>query len=397
MSDERGKQAERPGGPKLAAQGRGARRLSDSRLTVFGAMILLIVVTAVARLAIAAVIGLGVDESYTVSNARHLSLSYFDHPPLSFWIVWATVQLTGSEAPVVVRLPFIFLFAGTTWLMYLLTSVLFDPRAGLWAAVTLNLSAVFTISTGGWILPDGPLMFFMLAAALCLTRPLFSTGRTEGWIWWPAAGALLGVAALAKYHAALMGLGIVLFVVTSRQQRHWLRHPAPYVGAAISVLVFAPVLIWNYEHDWISFLFQSGRGAFKGELRPVRVLTNLLGQIGYVLPWIWCLLVWLLAKALAGGPARDRAWFLACLAILPIAIFTITPLWGGRGLPHWQAPGYLFLFPLLGALIAERLEAGASWAPALGDLLDRLFGHRAAAPGRPCRDRMGPERAAERL
>ncbi len=60
-----------------------------------------------------------------------------------------------------VRLPFILLFAGTTWLMYRLTARLFGEPAGLWAAVLLNLSLVFSITSGGWVLPDGPLMFCM--------------------------------------------------------------------------------------------------------------------------------------------------------------------------------------------------------------------------------------------
>ena len=41
------------------------------------------------RLVTAASIGLGVDESYTISIAREWSLSYFDHPPLHLWIVHA--------------------------------------------------------------------------------------------------------------------------------------------------------------------------------------------------------------------------------------------------------------------------------------------------------------------
>jgi hypothetical protein len=53
----------------------------------------------------------------------------------------------------------------------------------------------------------------------------------------------------------------------------------------------------------------------------------------------------------------DRAaaarWLLACLAIGPIAAFTLITLGGDRGLPHWQAPGWLMAIPLL----AERVDA----------------------------------------
>ena len=74
-----------------------------------------------------------------------LALGYFDHPPLHVWMAWAAVRLFGSEAPIVVRLPFILLFAGSTWLMYDLTARLFGERAGVWAAA-LDLAPMFTLA-----------------------------------------------------------------------------------------------------------------------------------------------------------------------------------------------------------------------------------------------------------
>src|SRR6266849_8577562 len=81
------------------------------------------------RLALATA-GLGEDETYMVSMARHFSWSYFDHPPLHVWLVGGWARLLGSEDPWVVRLPFIALFVGSSWLMYRLTAVLFGERAG---------------------------------------------------------------------------------------------------------------------------------------------------------------------------------------------------------------------------------------------------------------------------
>src|SRR5262249_9822774 len=40
----------------------------------------------------------------------------------------------------------------------------------------------------------------------------------------------------------------------------------------------------------------------------------------------------------------------------PILCFTAVALMGSRVLPHWSAPGYLMLFPLLGAELARRVE-----------------------------------------
>src|SRR6476646_6768411 len=76
-------------------------------------------------------LGLGIDESYTVATGRHPQLSYFDHPPLAWWLAWAGAHFFGTEAPLAVRAPFILLFAATTWLMFSLTRLLFGERAGL--------------------------------------------------------------------------------------------------------------------------------------------------------------------------------------------------------------------------------------------------------------------------
>jgi 4-amino-4-deoxy-L-arabinose transferase-like glycosyltransferase len=134
----------------------------------------LIAIGIVGRFVLAAVIGLGVDESYVVSVARFFSLSYFDHPPLYFWLVKLMALVTGSEYGLLLRGPFILLFAGSTWLMFRITSRCFGELAGFYAALLMNVSAVFSLSSGGWILPDGPLFFFMLAMVDVLLNLVFN-------------------------------------------------------------------------------------------------------------------------------------------------------------------------------------------------------------------------------
>ena len=132
------------------------------------AVLLLIAASTALRLVPAATTGLGIDESYMVGNARTWTLSTVDHPPLHVWLVAAVRALGGTESAFVLRLPFLLLGAGSTWQLHRLASDLLGPRAGPWSALLFGLAPVFTISTAGWILPDGPLVFFLLAAARCL-------------------------------------------------------------------------------------------------------------------------------------------------------------------------------------------------------------------------------------
>jgi hypothetical protein len=329
-------------------------RTSDVYATV--SLATCIAVASAVRIAFAATVDLGVDESYMVGVARHLTLSYFDHPPLHIWLVGLWARLWGSENALLLRLPFIALFAGSTWLMFALTARLFHARAGLWAAFAFNLAPVFAVSAGSWILPDGPLVFFLLAAACVLAPVLLAQPAPDhALLRWLAAGGLGGLALLSKYSAIFLFAGVFLFLLTTPAARRWLATPGPWLGAGLAAILFLPVVWWNIEHGWISFAFQGTRG-LPDEFNINWVLQYVGGQFAYLLPWILIPLAVVLAQALARGPADPASWLLACLAILPIATFTLAVFWS-RVLPHWPAPGWLFAFPLLGDAAARLVGA----------------------------------------
>ncbi len=199
---------------------------------------------ALARLALAATLGPGFDEAYTIVVARRLDLSYFDHPPLHQWIAHYAALALGEGAAT--RLPFIALFAATGWLTFALTRRLFGARAGLVALFALNVSPFFLLSAGGWVVPDGPLVFALAGAALALATLFFDApGPRAAWGLWLAVGLWFGLAGLSKYSAALTVVGLFVFVALSPRQRHWFAHPAPYLAALIALAMVSPAFIWN--------------------------------------------------------------------------------------------------------------------------------------------------------
>lgn len=324
--------------------------LADQR-----AVLLLILGTALLRIGFAGSTGLGVDESYMVAAGRSLSLGYFDHPPAAWWLSWAAAHLAGTEIPVVVRLPFIALFALSTWLTARLGTLIGGPVTGFWAAVLLNLSPVFGITTATWVLPDGPLDCALLAAALCLLHALPARGQAAT-AWWAAAGVCAGLAMFSKYSAALTILGAGGFLLVSPHHRHWLLRPQPYLAALLALLVFAPVLAWNAGHHWASFAFQ-GERATGLRFHPLAPFATWAGEALFVLPWIWLPMIVLWINGLRRGPADWRRYLLCWLAAPPILLFSLIAAWSGqRVLFHWAAPGYLMLFPLLGDAIVPFLR-----------------------------------------
>src|SRR4051794_40993172 len=204
---------------RLPCHSRGRRVPFPGRAAIMNLppIVLLVGATTLIRILFAATTGLGMDESYMVAAGRVLSLGYFDHPPASWWLSWGAAHLFGSEAPVVVRLPFILLFALSQWLTYRITCLVADRRAGFCAVVALNLSPVFGVTTGTWVLPDGPLDAALLGAALCLLQALADERATMRW--WAGAGVCAGLALFSKYTAVLTMGGAFLYLVFSHRHR----------------------------------------------------------------------------------------------------------------------------------------------------------------------------------
>jgi 4-amino-4-deoxy-L-arabinose transferase-like glycosyltransferase len=303
----------------------------------------------VVRLGFAGTTGLGIDESYMVAASDSFALSYFDHPPVSWFLELAARFVVGNEAPLTVRLPFVAVSVLSSWLLYGLTGRLYGAGAAFWAVVGYSVSPVFSLAFGCWVLPDGPLDAALLAAAYALVRALGIGGDgrpSPGW-WW-AAGVFAGLALLSKYSAALVLAGAVAFLLTDPVSRPVLRGWRPWAAGVLAAAMFAPVVWWNAAHGWQSFHYQSGR-AVGLRLHVFAPLTVWGGEALFVLPWLWLPMFLLLARALRKGPADRRSWLLAMLGVIPVTLFAMIGVWSSTHiLYHWAAPGYLLLFPLLG-------------------------------------------------
>ncbi len=327
------------------------------------AALLVILAATLARLVLAAGMGLGIDESYMVAAAHTFQLSYFDHPPVSWWMELGIQRLTGLHTPFIVRLPFIATFAATSGLMYGLTRRLFSPAAGLWAVIGLNISPVFSFAFGTWVLPDGPLDAFLVGAAWALARAL-GIGRTEQAAtpdpeFWPLAGILIGLAMASKYNAVLVLAGALLFLLVDARGRRALATPGPWVACVLAAGMFSPVVIWNALNGWASFGYQGDRAAGLA-LHPLRPFAIWGGEALFVAPWIFVPMIGLLIGGLLGRDRRAR--LLAWLGLVPVALFSVIGLWSSRKiLFHWAAPGYLMLFPLLGDWVVRQRGALLLW------------------------------------
>jgi Dolichyl-phosphate-mannose-protein mannosyltransferase len=321
------------------------------------ALWMLIAGSAIFRLICAFNLGLGNDEAYHFLYATHPALSYYDHPPMMAWIEMAGLTLSPTHASGwALRLGFIALFGGSTWLLARVTCQSYGAWAGFMAAFALNVTGYYGLAAAMFALPDGPLLFFWLLTIDRLEVALAEPGskRLTPWVW---VGLAWGGAMLSKYHAVLIPLGTALYVVLHRPMRRWLLRPGPYVAFGLGLIMFSPVLVWNAGHGWASFLFQGGRAVGSWTLRPDYLLVAILAQAGYLFPWIWGSLIFILIRECQNwrSLASDQERLRICLAIVPVGVFTGVACFRPV-LPHWGLIGLVPLFPILGSKWAARLE-----------------------------------------
>ena len=321
----------------------------------------LIALSMALRLTWAASLGPGNDEAYHYLFAVHPDWSYFDHPPMLAVVERVGLMLNsiiGGQADSVLglRLGFILLFAGSTWLMARLGTRIYSEWAGFFAAFLLNVSAYHTAAAGAFALPDGPLLFFWLLTLDRLVAALESPERTRVWV---EVGLAWGAALLSKYHAVFLPAGMVLYLLLEPEKRRLILRPGPYLAVLVGGLCFAPVVVWNASHNWASFAFQSGRAIGGGGFRPESLLAAIFLPGLYLLPWIWVGLLWVLlrkARRFRSPDTRPEERFLLCEVVVPLGLFLAVAC-TRPVLPHWTLVGFLPLFPILGDAFATAYDA----------------------------------------
>jgi len=319
------------------------------------------------------------EETYYWSYGQHLDLSYLDHPPMVAWLIRLGTALCGNTE-FGVRLGALCCSMMSAFFIYRLTRNLFGEASALVALVLMQVLPFYFLS-GMLMTPDAPLMAAW-AATLCFLERALVAGRSSSW--W-AVGVCLGLGLVSKYTISLLVPAMVVFVILDAPSRRWLWRWEPYAALLVALVIFSPVIIWNAQHEWASFAFQTSRRLAE---RPRFSLHRLILSVLILLTPTG--LLTLLAspyvrgsKAVAhtnGNAARDtvRRWrFIRAATLVPLTVFTLFSLrhevkidWTG-GLWLAAVPALAFAILSLGEKAASgwRSLLHSAWAPTAAVLL----------------------------
>ena len=325
---------------------------------------LLAVLTAV-RLAMIGAVDLIPDEAYYWSWSTHLSVCYFDQPG---GIAWGNALFTAIFGTTTfgVRMGAIVLGLLGTVMVYLAARRLsLDAREASIACALLHVVPLF--AAGHIIFLHDTVLFFAASVALYFfARAAFDDRRQ----YWLAFGASLALAMYGKFSAVIFALGFVVFLVVSSTDRKAFLVPFAWLGAALGVVLFLPVLFWNSRHEWVALY--AVRHLVRKEAsgigdRVVWFFDFWGSQIGLVTPILFVMMliaVWSALKIVRQkNPTRDeRAMLFLAVSFSVVFLYFMMQSLGAKVQGNWPALAYLPGTLLLVRTWSLRAAAGsANW------------------------------------
>lgn len=311
------------------------------------------------------------EDAYYWNYSQHLAPGYLDHPPMVAWLIWLGTAVFGNTE-FGVRVGALCCSALASVYAYRLTHNLFGGRSALVALVLMQALPFFFF--GGMLMtPDAPLTTAWIAALYYLERALLG-GQARGWL---LAGVALGLGMVSKYTISMLVPAALLFVVLDPPSRRWLTRWEPYAALLIAALIFSPVIVWNAQHEWASFAFQTSRRLAEAPRFALHKLIIsmlvLLTPTGFL-----TLFVSGLVRSREAAAAERRRWLLLRMAVLvPICVFIAFSLRHDVKI-DWTGAPWLAAVPALSAAIVRLGSQGersawrwlhSAWSPTVAVML----------------------------
>ena len=317
--------------------------------------LLLIAIATIVRCITASCIELGNDEVYYRMYAQYLQWNYFDHPPMVGWLIRFTTANLFFDHELFIRLGAIASAAITTWLFFLSGKKLSNEHTGFLAAAIYTATIYGSIIAGTFILPDSPQMVCWTAGLYLLIdiAKYTSVNRIKK-RHLLLFGIVCGLGMLCKIHTSFLWLGFLLYVVFYNRQ--WLKEPVLYVSGIITLIFFYPVVQWNIDNHFVTYLYHSGRvNVAAGGFNINSFLTFAAGQVFYYNPIIFFFIVTTTITAFKNNlPLLSSQKKLLLLCSLPLITVASAISLFKDVLPHWTGPGYTGLILLTACYFSKQ-------------------------------------------
>jgi Dolichyl-phosphate-mannose-protein mannosyltransferase len=286
------------------------------------------------------------DELQVLSDARHLDWGFVPYPPLTPVVERISMAVFGLSL-VGLRLASVIAQAVLVVVAGLMARELGGGRlAQVTAALAVALSTLALFEGTEFQYTTFDNLWWALIAYFVI-RLL----KTEDTRWWLAIGATIGMGFQTKYTMGFFLAGVMGGVLLTRTRRY-LASGWFWGGMALGFLIWAPNLVWQVQHGFISLHFL--QHIHKRDVAEGRANGFLWDQF-----WI-CTNLFAAPLWIAGlvGYLRERRYrMLGSMYVIPLALFFF-----GKGRGYYLGGAYPMLMAM-GGVVGERWVASMSKVP----------------------------------
>jgi hypothetical protein len=271
------------------------------------------------------------DELYYLACSEHLDAGYVDQPPAIAFICWMARHVFG-ESLIGLRLLPALAGAATVWLTGKLAR---DLGGGVFAqalAAFACFAAPVFLLMHHWLTMNAFEPLIWLAAAWCIVRAI-DRNEPRYWLWF---GVLIGLGMENKYSTAFFAFAASAALLLTPQRR-FLASRWIWIGAACSLAIFLPNLIWLVQHDFPFLeLMHNIRSTDRDVVRgPVAFVLDQAVLMNPVLFPLWAGGLGWLCLAREGSRFRILGWIYALLLVAFVVL---------KGKNYYLSAAYPMLF-----------------------------------------------------
>jgi 4-amino-4-deoxy-L-arabinose transferase-like glycosyltransferase len=270
------------------------------------------------------------DELAMLDDARYLSWGYVAYPPVTSLIARMALVLFG---PSLVGVRFFSALAQSVAMVLagLITRELGGTRlAQMVTALAVALAPISLIQGALFQYVSFDYLWWV-SMAYFVVRLL----KSDDPRWWLGIGAAIGLGMMTKYTMAYFVAGLVGGVLFTNARRYW-ASPWLWGGAALSLLIFAPNLIWQAQHNFISLEFLiniHARDVEIGRTGGYLIEQFIVAANLFTVPFWGAGLYFYFFK-----PAGARYRMLGWMYVIPFVLLLVT-----QGRSYYLAPAYPML------------------------------------------------------
>ncbi|MCI1779883.1 MAG: glycosyltransferase family 39 protein [Bacteroidales bacterium] len=222
------------------------------------------------------------DEAQYWAWTTHIDWSYYSKPPLATYLNYLSQWMFGhSELGVRINAIICGMLIG--WITYLFAYKVYNSHLKAFWASMLVLVMPFYNEVSFFFSTDSILILLWLLASYFLWMACESDKIYE----WVAVGICIGIGALGKYSMLFFILTMFLYLLYGDREK--LKHPGPYIAVLLGLILFAPVVFWNIEHDYaglhhLSFLSGLHNSEHIITWKIINVIIYVTGQLLIISP-----------------------------------------------------------------------------------------------------------------